>query len=67
MADEAKSYGRKKQLLTTFLSAWILSIFQFYSTDFAPSILHTLLGAACEKKSRNIINNFEKKLSKILI
>ena len=68
MADEAKSYGRKKQLLTTFLSAWIQSNFMFYSKYFASSIWYTLLGAACEKKSQKYYLEFrKKKLSKILI
>ena len=61
MADEAKSYGRKKQLLTTFLSAWIQSNFQFYSKDFASSILYTLLGAACAKKIQEIFSRISKK------
>ena len=67
MADEAKSYGRKKQLLTTFLSAWIQSNFQFYSKDFAPNISYTLLGAARKKKSQKYYLEFRKKISKILI
>ena len=60
MADEAKSYGRKKQLLTTFLSAWIQSNFHFYSKDFGSSIVYIVGSGVC-KKIQEILSRISKK------